>query len=696
MSASSRRSLVDSLEARRLLAAVDFVLNGDLSYLEASGSITTTMASGALLPQATGSARATYAGTIKTDLTTTAIKFVGGSTIDAKAKPGPYQPGGSGADYAFRTPISSAVEGAVLSAIREFVLDATSTAALTIGTGGAISPAGVSTPVKSGRLDFGTNVPTVAPWGASIPLAGAPTSQANSAVSLVISGGVATLTLGLNFTVVRERPPVASPGADTTGPARVELKFVGKLVATAKVAEPPKYGVIAGLKFNDLNGNGVRDVVTAGAAYEPGLAGVTIYLDSDNDGVLDDGERRTVTASNGSYRFGELLPGAYNVREVVPAGWKRTAPASGKYEVTITAGQIVEGKLFGNQKIDPATGSIRGVKFEDWNGTGLRDAGEPGLAGWTIYDDANNNKLLDAGEKSVVTNAEGGYVLTGLKAGQHLVREVNREGYRQTAPTGGLYIVNLEPGQVVDGKVFGNRGTGVITGIKFNDVNGNGKRDAAPTSTTTALVEPGMAGVTIFLDTDNDGILDTNERRVVTNAEGRYAFEGVAPGSYNVREVVQTGWKQTTPSTGKYEVVMTPGEWIGGKDFGNRRIEAPKYGAIAGIKFNDLNGNGIRDAAPGTTTLEPVLAGWRIFLDTDNDGVWDDGERSVLTNADGAYRFGDLLPGTYNVREVQQGGWKQTAPASGKYEVVVVAGVTVEGKDFGNKRLETTVPGGAA
>ena len=29
-------------------------------------------------------------------------------------------------------------------------------------------------------------------------------------------------------------------------------------------------------------------------------------------------------------------------------------------------------------------GQIRGVKFEDLNGNGLKDTGEPGLAGWTI------------------------------------------------------------------------------------------------------------------------------------------------------------------------------------------------------------------------------------------------------------------------------------------------------------------------
>jgi len=43
-------------------------------------------------------------------------------------------------------------------------------------------------------------------------------------------------------------------------------------------------------------------------------------------------------------------------------------------------------------------GSISGTKWDDLNGDGVRNENEPGLAGWTIYLDDNQNGQLDEGE----------------------------------------------------------------------------------------------------------------------------------------------------------------------------------------------------------------------------------------------------------------------------------------------------------
>src|SRR4030095_2619157 len=39
--------------------------------------------------------------------------------------------------------------------------------------------------------------------------------------------------------------------------------------------------------------------------------------------------------------------------------------------------------------------TVHGVKFEDVDADGVRDPGEPGLGGWTIYADDNQNGFLD-------------------------------------------------------------------------------------------------------------------------------------------------------------------------------------------------------------------------------------------------------------------------------------------------------------
>ncbi|MEN9211986.1 MAG: hypothetical protein Q6K35_04135, partial [Thermostichus sp. DG02_4_bins_136] len=49
----------------------------------------------------------------------------------------------------------------------------------------------------------------------------------------------------------------------------------------------------------------------------------------------------------------------------------------------------------------PSTGRIEGSHFDDLNGNGLRDPGEPGLPGILTFLDLNGNGRLDPGEPSV-------------------------------------------------------------------------------------------------------------------------------------------------------------------------------------------------------------------------------------------------------------------------------------------------------
>jgi hypothetical protein len=74
-----------------------------------------------------------------------------------------------------------------------------------------------------------------------------------------------------------------------------------------------------------------------------------------------------------------------------------------------------------------------------------------------------------------------------------------------------------------------------------------------------APLEPGLPKWTIYLDLDNDGILNNNEPFQVTDLGGNYGFTNLAPGTYYVREVQNTGWTQTAPTPvppGKYTVTL--------------------------------------------------------------------------------------------------------------------------------------------
>ncbi|MGK7900235.1 MAG: Ig-like domain-containing protein [Hormoscilla sp.] len=98
-------------------------------------------------------------------------------------------------------------------------------------------------------------------------------------------------------------------------------------------------------------------------------------------------------------------------------------------------------------------------------------------------------------------------------------------------------------------------------------------------------------------------------------------------------------------------------------------------GSISGVKFLDTDRDGVRDAG------EQGLAGWTIFFDTNNNGVLDNNEVSVVTGANGSYSFGGLLAGTYNVREIQQPGFLQT---TGNPTITLLAGQNRTGVNFGN------------
>src|SRR5439155_15102423 len=87
-------------------------------------------------------------------------------------------------------------------------------------------------------------------------------------------------------------------------------------------------------------------------SFEPGLPNWTIYLDLNNNGLLDTGEPFTKTDANGNYSFLNIGPGTYYVREVPQTGWNQTAPTPippGKYTVTVSYGTVVTGLDFGNQ-----------------------------------------------------------------------------------------------------------------------------------------------------------------------------------------------------------------------------------------------------------------------------------------------------------------------------------------------------------
>jgi 6-phosphogluconolactonase (cycloisomerase 2 family) len=166
-----------------------------------------------------------------------------------------------------------------------------------------------------------------------------------------------------------------------------------------------------------------------------------------------------------------------------------------------------------------------------------------------------------------------------------------------------------------------------------------------------------LEGWRVYIDVNNDGLLQEEEPWVDSAADGSFAFENLDPlETYVVRQVLQPGWEEITPGVVESNVIeLGAGEIYQNAKFVNREQTA----TIRGEKFEDLDGDGERDSG------EYGLPDWTIYLDLDNNGVLDGADISTITDGEGKYEFQGLSPlRTYVVREQAKAGWEQTTPAS--------------------------------
>jgi len=113
----------------------------------------------------------------------------------------------------------------------------------------------------------------------------------------------------------------------------------------------------------------------------------------------------------------------------------------------------------GGPVVDPNVCDIEGYKFDDSNADGDWGGGEPGLAGWEIYVDTNNNGMRDSGEPNAMTDATGYYKIKNINADPPTctVAETMKSGWRQTYPGGdGVHIINTDPNALYKNVNFGN------------------------------------------------------------------------------------------------------------------------------------------------------------------------------------------------------------------------------------------------
>ncbi|MGA2623337.1 MAG: SdrD B-like domain-containing protein, partial [Bacteroidota bacterium] len=330
---------------------------------------------------------------------------------------------------------------------------------------------------------------------------------------------------------------------------------------------------ISGVVFNDANHNGVRDTL------ESGLAGWTIRL-------LDYATYTwytTTTDTTGAYHFDSLMHvGTYYLDENGGQfGWLETSPTSNDYYFSLNYDSST-GNDFGDWHMPPV--AMSGTVFNDLNNNGMRDPGEPGLAGWQL------NILRNSPGQwfSATTDTLGNYTFTDSGyASWYTVYEANTSGWLETSPwrSQSAYHQAYLVGDTAIAWDFGNWfvSPGAIRGTVFNDLNDNGTNDS----------EPGLAGWTIHAyNQDTEDTLTT-----VTDSLGNYAFYNLSwVHYYQVFEDQQLDWIRTYPG-GSYWQPYVAGDTVESVNFGNYlpapgalRVDAMPSSSVSSTYANALAG----------------------------------------------------------------------------------------------------------
>ncbi len=243
----------------------------------------------------------------------------------------------------------------------------------------------------------------------------------------------------------------------------------------------------------------------------------------------------------------------------------------------------------------------------------------------------------------------------------------------------------FSPGDIPDQAV-------TVKGQVISDLNGDGIVNGD---------DEAQKDVTVFYDENLNGVYDGNDIAQQTFDDPStpgvvdyiYKFDIPTQTARRVQVVVAppAGWTFITPSTGTAEAYLQNGDVLTqdfllkppvGSGAGDGGTSTP--GFILGAVYSDVDGNGSR----GPT--EVGIAGQRVWLDLNNDGLLTMGEPIDVTSASGAFGFSAIAPGAYNVRVEVVSPYIQTAPAAnGSIAIALPSGATVTGLQFGLQNQAT-------
>ena len=393
----------------------------------------------------------------------------------------------------------------------------------------------------------------------------------------------------------------------------------------------PATGVIAqdklpsGVTFEYADGDGTYDA----ASGKWDLSGE----------VIEKGATRTlrITVIIRASAAGSVVTNTATIEKQDQIGDKKPDNTS---SVPLTAGYTIAGKLYNDAD----------ASFSDSDS----EAPYAGVTVALLKKDGTPVLDKDGNPVTAVTDAEGKYSFSGLPLGEYTVSVVDptsgplagtkpTEAYTGRYKTTADVTIKAETGSVIDVN-FGFVKPASVGDYTWMDVNRDGLQDAD---------EPALPGVTVTLmRADGSAVTDASGNpvgAVTTDANGKYVFENLLPGDYKVSFQAPAGFDATTSEAGddraadsngaSASVTLAQGQTDDTIDFG-----AVGTGVIGDQLFVDVNQNGGNAPDAG----DKVLPGVKVTLTwTGPGGITRTYE--TTTDADGKYKFENLLPGEYKV-----------------------------------------------
>ncbi|WP_442508552.1 S8 family serine peptidase [Novipirellula sp. SH528] len=215
----------------------------------------------------------------------------------------------------------------------------------------------------------------------------------------------------------------------------------GDFITKADFGILPKPGNIRGRVYEDFIANNTYDDGEA-------VAGVTVFLDLNDNGRFDNKEPLTTTATDGTYSFISAESNrVYSIGIVTPTGLGQVVPSADDdfvWTVYLPAGeninlrnfQLIRSQSTGQSAIQS---EINGRLYDDTNGNGAYDEGEPVYPDITVYLDQSNRGVRDPDELQVKTDGSGRYVFENVGSGIVSVSVELGTNQEQATPLGNTF-----------------------------------------------------------------------------------------------------------------------------------------------------------------------------------------------------------------------------------------------------------------